>query len=51
MCILSVRQRIEVHYDEVIFEECITSKPTVAMGKIAINSECSLLELISKTWS
>jgi hypothetical protein len=38
MDILSVHQCIKVHYDEVLFEKCITSKPTVAMGKIAINS-------------
>jgi hypothetical protein len=38
MCIISVRQHIKVHYNEVLFEKCITSKPTVAMGKIAINS-------------
>jgi hypothetical protein len=33
-----VRQRNEVHYGEVHFVKCIMSKPTVAMGKIAINS-------------
>jgi hypothetical protein len=41
MCILSVRQWIEVHYDEMLFEKCIMSKSTVDMGKIAINSSAS----------
>jgi hypothetical protein len=39
MCILSVHQRIKVHYGEAFFEKCITSKPIVAIGKIAINSQ------------
>jgi hypothetical protein len=38
MCILSVCQCIKVHYVEAMFEEYITSKPTIAMSKIAINS-------------
>jgi hypothetical protein len=38
MCILSVRQYIEVCYDEILFEKCIAWKPIVGMSKIAINS-------------
>jgi hypothetical protein len=36
MDILSVCQCIKVHYIEVLFEECITSTPIVAMGKIEL---------------
>jgi hypothetical protein len=36
MDISSVRQCIKVHYIEVLFEECITSTPIVAMGKIEL---------------
>jgi hypothetical protein len=32
-----IASHIKVYYDEDLFEECITSKPIIAMGKIAIN--------------
>jgi hypothetical protein len=33
-----MHQRIKVHYGEILFEKCITSKSIVAVDKIAINS-------------
>jgi hypothetical protein len=43
MCILCMCQSLSEHYIKTQFEKCITSKSTVAIGKIANNSDLKVL--------